>query len=227
MNVQTAKTLRTLSDTGKGRTFVVLREENAYAEFCENVSSALAVKTRVLQVATPQISDRNWESLATELRELLRAASIRQASFVTFGAACSLVEFLCLSDLKLARTLVFVDATSRPHPSLWSKLIERIERSLPLGLPLRIGSTALDAKPYLQRIRCPVLVVTSTVANEYTRAEAALFEARLPTSWILNLKSADQVAELSEQVLAFEEVPARCPQKNVSAAVHEVSAPRA
>jgi pimeloyl-ACP methyl ester carboxylesterase len=209
-----SRSLEVLSDAGKGRAFVVLHERDAYREFCERTTEMLSEKTRVINLGVPQVLTHNWRTLTDEVQLWMREVGLRQVSFVSFGAAAAIAENVCLRDLKLVRTLVLVDATSRAHSSGWERFIQRVEASLPLGLPLRRRSDSFDAKPYLQRIRCPALVVTTAEASEHVRSEASQFEQRLPTAWRLDLSLGDQARELATHVLSFEEVPARCPQKN-------------
>jgi hypothetical protein len=209
--------LKLVSDIGKGRAFLVVREENSYAEFAKKVSDELSRRTRVVVLESPIVRDTNWGELSGQLLAQLKELSIRQASFVGFGAACSLIQNVCLQDIKLVRTAVFVDAASRAHPSALARFIDRVERALPLGLPLRLKNQGFDAKPYLQRMRCPALVVTTETASPHIRNEAELLEAMLPTSWRLDISTSDAVDKLAEQILNFQEVPARCPQKNLAA----------
>ena len=208
--------IRTVSDIGKGRPFVVIHESGAYTDFSARISGVLGERTRAVLLETPRVDDSSWRDLSLQLQNKLKELSIRQASFVGFGAASALLQDLCLEDLKIVRTAAFVDAASRAHPSRFSRFVDRLERSLPLGLPLRQRTRAFDAKPYLQRIRCPALVVTTREAEAFLRSEADLLQAKLPTSWRLELTSGDEVAELAQQILDFQEVPARCPQKNVA-----------
>lgn len=163
--------IRTVSDTGKGRPFVIVHEQGAYTDFSAGISQALSERTRTVLLECSRTDDRNWRELSALLHGKLKELAIRQASLVGFGAAGSLVQNVCLEDLKVVRTVAFVDAASRPHPTRFSRLVDRLERSLPLGLPLRQRSQAFDSKPYLQRIRCPALVVTTQQAGAYLRRD--------------------------------------------------------
>ncbi|MBN8549251.1 MAG: hypothetical protein J0M12_08060 [Deltaproteobacteria bacterium] len=216
MKLHEMQAIQTISDTGKGRPFVILHEDSAYELSCVRIAAALGERTRTILLRSPRISDTNWRELTELLQSKLKELSIRQASFVGFGAAGALVQNLCLADLKMVRTVAFVDAASRAHASFFSRCVERVERSLPLGLPLRRRAQGFDSKPYLQRIRCPALVITTPLADAYIRAQAEVLEMKLPTSWRLEVSGTEDVSELSRYILEFQEVPARCPQKNVS-----------
>lgn len=201
-------------EQGKGRAFIVLYEENTYSDFASGLFGVLAQETRTLLVKSPVITNSNWAPLTISLQKLLLDNSIRQASFVCFSAASALVLNLCLLELKFIRTLVIVDACTRPHPTLLSRFIDKLENYLPLGLPLRSFSQAFDAKSFLQRVRCPVLVVTSSRAGAYLKFQAEAFHSQLPTGWVQNLSSQNEVQELNQHVLEFQKIQAKCPQGN-------------
>lgn len=213
----TNSTLTILYDAGTGRPCIVLHEREDSHHLVPALAQTLAGKGRVLQIQTPLVTDTNWEQLTTALMDLLAGASIRHASFISFGACGALVQSLALRALRMVRTIVFVDASTRAHASGPSRFVDRVERWLPLGLPLRLTQSGFDAKPFLQRIRCPVLVVSSPRANAYQLSEASVLEAGLPTAWSATLTSGDPAQELAALVLEFQEVPAKCPQKNLVA----------
>jgi hypothetical protein len=86
---------------------------------------------------------------------------------------------------------------------------------LPLGLPLRVRSKGFDSKPFVQRIRCPVLVVLSQEAGEFERVQAYELANRIPSAWVVDLLQAvDPIKEFSDCLDTFEQVPVKCPQKN-------------
>ncbi len=205
--------LRVLFDQGKGRPFIILAEAS-WGEQAQATVKVLAASARVLQLEAPRIDGRNEKNLLENMRLIMQERGIRQAGFVSFGAAGTLVQGLALGDLKLVRAIIFVDATTRPHPTRYQRILDRIEHTLPLGLPLRSQIENFDAKPYLQRMRCPVLVVTSAVAAPHVCAEAAVFAQGLPTAWHVELGDDSPADSLARLVLEFQDVPVRCPQKN-------------
>lgn len=202
-----------LSDLGKGRAFVVLFESEEYRIPAETLFADIAKETRCLLVQTVLIDDANWQDIAQEFRKYLTEKGVRQASFVCLGAASAIVLDLALRDLKQVRSMVLVDACTRPHPTLLRRIVDRIEAYLPLGLPLRSRDQGFDAKSFLQRLRCPILVVTTERAGSYIRSQAGVFMAGLPTAWSVSFDQSQGAAKaLKEAVLGFQQVPAKCPQ---------------
>ena len=206
--------LRVITDLGgKGRAFIVLHERGSYADFAQHLVESLSSKNRAILVEVNRIDDTNWRSLTGELRAALNELKIRQASYVVFGSACALVQNLAVEELKIIRTLVLVDGESRPHPSRWLKFLDRLEQSLPLGLPFRNKSRGFDGRSFLQGIRCPVLIASTNGAGQYLLSQGDELALGLPTSWRVKIGSKRPVEELSNYVLDFEQVPAKCSQK--------------
>jgi len=207
--------VRICSDTGKGRSFVIIFERGHYSSFATSLSTVVAEKARVVLLEVDLITKSNWPLLSEEVQARLKELSIRQASFIGFGAAGSLVQNIYLLQPRLIRTVVLIDASTRPHPDFFTRVTERLERTLPLGLPLRKHQKGFDSKPFLHRIRCPTLIVKSSQSTVYQRSEAEVLSSGLPTSWLLSLESENEVNELEEHVSLFQDVPAKRPQKNL------------
>ena len=205
-----------IKDAGKGRAFVIVYESEIYKRMAELLSEEISASTRCLLLRSSEITDFNWREASAELQNFLLQKSLRQASFVAFAAASSLVMHMALCDLKQVRSLTLIDACTRPHPTLAQRFIDRVESFLPLGLPLRSKDKGFDAKAFLQRLRCPILVLVSSNAGLYARSQAEIFKKGLPTAWSLELGSANQSQELKELILDFQKVPAKCPQKNAN-----------
>ena len=161
------------------------------------------------------------------LRATLPSRGVRQGSFVGFGAAGALVQNLCLLEPRTVRAAVLFRASSRAHPRLIDRLVDRLEGALPLGLPLRRVVRGFDSRPFLQRIRCPVLVVSTADDSLEERRDAATMARRMPTAWQMTLQgrsklsvdggSDERTAEFAQLVVEFSEVPARAPQKGAAA----------
>ncbi len=207
--------VRLLSDSGKGRVVCVLQERSTYSGFAQKLAQALAANARVVWIETERVHAGSWERITEGVRGIIAERSIRQASLVSLGAAGTLLQHLCLTEPRLVRTAVFVDAATRAHPSRGSRVVDWLEEHLPLGLPLRQRQEGFDGKPFLQRIRCPSLVVTSRLADEYLLGQAQSMVSHLPTAWRLALEAGREENQLMQAVLDFYDIPARCPQKNL------------
>ena len=95
-------------------------------------------------------------------------------------------------------------------------MIGKIEQYLPLGLPFRTLNSGFDCKPFLQRIRCPVMLLSSREAGLYLKSEFQVFLKELPSAWGQVLTSekqhADYSAEVARLIQEFQDIPAKCPQ---------------
>ena len=198
---------------GKGRAVVLLREDGRFSELCKPIVDRLQSRARVLEFAMSRVDASRWEAQSRAVRAALRDAQVRSASLIAFGAAGTIAQDICVSDLRMVRTLVLVDATTRAHAGLLQRLVDKIEKILPLGLPLRLRTRDFDGAPYLHRMRCPALVVTTAGSSSFERAQAELIARGLPTAWRSHLVGSDQSEELCERLLQFQDVPAKCPQR--------------
>ncbi|RMG41379.1 MAG: alpha/beta hydrolase [Candidatus Dadabacteria bacterium] len=206
--------IRLLEDNGSGRCFIVIREADCYQSLAGRLVSALPAVTRTLLLETERVNNQNWYQLTEGLEQVLKEKKIRQASFVALGNTCSLVQNLSLTHPRKVRTLVLIDGATRPAPGIYTRLINWCEQSLPLGLPFRSHMRGFDGRPFLQRIRVPVLIVTTERANDFERSEAEIMARHLPTCWYVNLDFSGDCKQEVSTILDFEKVPARCPQKN-------------
>ncbi len=202
-------------DEGQGRTVCLIREGARDADLSQRLYNELKQRSRALLIELPVLDDNNWEFVTEQLRSAITEAAVRQASFIAYGPAATVVLNLYLKEPKVVRTVALLDAACRPHPSYISRAVDWIEERLPLGLPLRLRTAGFDAKPFLHRIRCPVLVLTSPLASPFLCAQAREMSARLPTAWHVELGETD-ATHLDELLLLFYDVPAKCPQKNIA-----------
>ena len=205
-----------VSDTGSGRATIILFDDESFHTLVTATAESLREGRRILVVKIQAISGVNWEALHSALPLFLSDEKVRQASYICFGAAANLIQNLLLDEPKAVRTLVIVDAPSRPHPSTWDRLVDKVERFLPLGLPLRLGTAGFNVQAYLHRVRCPLLVVTTPQAGAFLQGDAEGVARSAPTAWRISLTD-DELAQglLSETIVQFQETPAKCPQKNV------------
>lgn len=214
--------LQVLSDHGAGRVFLTLVDDLAYLPLAESVALHVSKKARAVTVASAPVTAASWESLSESLEHLIEQLGVRQFSVMGLGAGATLAQNLALSNPKSVRILSVVDASSRPHPSLWERMVDRIEAKLPFGLPLRLGSRGFNIKSYVHRLRCPLLVVGTSRASKFIRHELESLAALAPTAWKVMLNEPDferEAVSLTSTLLAFYDTPAKCPQKNLGVAV--------
>ena len=173
------------------------------------LSSELPVESRVKEFV---------DCLAAELQNL----RIRRLTVVGAGSGSAVVQALAVHYPKLVRRLVLINARSRIAPGVFQRFLDKFERLLPLGLPLRPLSQAYDSRPVLHRIHCPVLVLTSSDASSYEIEQSRFIAKRIPNCWSADLAAArmgseqDLGEELHELIVQFMQVPVKCPQKNTS-----------
>lgn len=200
---------------GKGRSIVLLVEQGSrFCETAKNVGVLLAQTHSVLVIEVPSFDEHNWDARAEELLVFLSAERVRFACYLGFGSAATLLQYLFLADAKKVRSLILIDATTRPHPSIWTRFLSRVEATLPIGLPLRSSDTVFNGKPFLQRIRCPALVLTSKSASAHELSEASALVETLPTAWHDSISEDENEEVIATIVKNFQDIAAKCPQKN-------------
>jgi len=211
--------LEVLSDSGEGRAFVVVLDDLAYTSTAVAVAERIATKNRCLVVKSPSVDSTSWAPLSASLGALIQERSIRQASYLCFGAGATLAQNLALDEPKVVRSLVVVDATPRPHPTKFETFVDKVEARLPMGLPLRLGSTGFNVRSYLHRVRCPLLVITTRRASAFVRSESVIVASEAPTAWRMEVTESnpgEEAAVIADAVVNFQETPVKCPQKNLS-----------
>lgn len=198
-------------EMGTGRPFVVCRIAGEYEELLSGVCEQLSQRNKVYVVSFPKITHSNWQPLAEELENLFQESRIRQPSIISLGECCVPVQCYLLDDYVKVRRLVLVEATTRPEYGLKERVADKIEELLPLGLPLRLSSVGFNARPYLQRLRCPTLVACFLNSSEKQKSESVVLANSIPTAWSSEV---GDVGALVEAIEAFENVEPKASQKN-------------
>lgn len=204
---------------GEGRAFLLISEGTAYREAADALFSILRSRSRVMLLESAVISHANWQAVSEEVAQFISAQRLKQVSLAAFGGATAIAQNLCLRHPRLVRSLVLFDVCTRPGADLITRWIDWLEEKLPMGLPFRSRINGFDGRPFLQRLRCPVLVVSSVLAGESEREQARLIAEGMPTAWYFQLDTGPQETEnLRRCLFDFEQIPARCPQKGQPAA---------
>lgn len=160
-------------------------------------------------------SNNRVTAFANSLREHCKTKHLKRITVLGHGVGASIaMAFTCAAE-RLVRRLVVLDACTRIAPSYLTRLIDRLESRLPIGLPLRTISDSYDARPQLHRIHCPTLILTSTSADNFTLEQSKLIELRTPNSWRTQLQQElhNGNRELVEAVSDFVKIPVKRPQK--------------
>ena len=204
--------IKIMSDSGRGRTWLAIFSEDYWSSICQETLRQLSEKLRKIELKSIKPDSGNWKDLSEDFQNKLAELKVRQSSLICFGACSCLGLNQALINKKSVRSLVLVDAISRPSPTKKERIISTLEEKLPLGLPFKSGIKDFDAKPYLQRIRVPSLIVVGPKADTYTKSEADIFLERMPTA-VKHECLDNEYSDLGNQIERFLEVPVKCPQK--------------
>lgn len=174
-------------------------------------------RTFVLNSALPP-RDKVPEYTA-ELEAALLENGIRRATVLGIGAGAAVAQSLAVAAPKMVRRLVLLNATPRLAPGFLCRTVDRIERFLPLGLPLRRVRALYDSRPELHRIHCPTLLILTADAGQYEREQAVYLHDKIPNCWMRRVASMHDQSrgrfsgELQELLARFLQVQVKCPQK--------------
>jgi pimeloyl-ACP methyl ester carboxylesterase len=210
-----------VADNGSGRAYIALLDDQRYLHLAQAACEKLAVKARSVVIACAPVTNESWQSLSDDLSRELQRLGVRQASLIGFAAGATLAQNVALRDPRFIRSLVVIDASARPHPTRWERIVDAIEERLPFGLPLRLGGAGFNVKAYLHRFRCPLLVVVTRRAGPFVREELRSLAKLAPTAWLVDFSAEEEGSEveaLSSTVEAFQDTPVKCPQKNLKGA---------
>jgi hypothetical protein len=215
--------LKVTSDKGSGRPLVFLYEHPESLNSQQAVASLVYACTamsekgfRAICLESSKISLDDGFTLAESFeKSLLEIVNSRNILFFGYDVTASLLLFFALSFPKLTRSLILTNAVTRPEETQMSRIIDSLEKFLPLGLPLR-SSHNYDVKPYLQRVRCPTLVLCSEAKETYIYKQSQVLSERLPICWHEKVNFSDDQATLNA-IYQFLQVPVKCPQKGITA----------
>ena len=72
---------------------------------------------------------------------------------------------------------------------------------------------SLEPARFLQRFRCPVLIISTSLAGTYQQAEAQVLLDTLPTAWKESLQGDMLVDHAPTLILEFQTVAVKSPQR--------------
>ncbi len=209
--------LTIVEDKGSGQPLVILFEREKGTELPFYLLDNPVDDSRIILVSLPEIDELGCNALTENLLTFLDQQSIRQASLIGFGEAGAVVQNFAIAHQKRVRRILLVDSPTRPHVRWIEKVLNKIEKALPLGLPFRATGAAFDARAFLQRIRCPSMVVITEAASEHVKAEAKILSDSMATAWFKKLTLHKEKEEFVSIIKEFYSVPAKRPQKNRAA----------
>jgi len=215
---ENSRDLEILFDQGTGRAYITIVDDDRYLSLVRAVSDQISRTARSIVVKSRSITSDSWRALSDSLLLTIAQVGVRQASLIGMGAGATLAQNIALIEPKTVRSMVVVDAASRPHPSSWDRFVDTLEARLPFGLPLRLGSKGFNVRSYVHRFRCPLLIVSTSRASTFIRDELRQLALLSPTAWRVDLSDTHREQEASvfaETVIAFQETPVKCPQKNL------------
>jgi pimeloyl-ACP methyl ester carboxylesterase len=212
--------LKVISDNGGGRTYITILDDDGYLPLAQAVSEQLVQRARSVVIRSSAVNVDTWAGLSEALSVTLGQLGVRQDSLIGMGAGATLAQNLALNEPRAVRSMAVIDAAARPHPSQWQRVIDALELRLPFGLPLRLGLRGFNVSSYIHRFRCPLLIVSTKRASAFIRQELQHLACLAPTAWRVDLSAVEGEREgeaLAQTILAFQETPVKCPQKNTGA----------
>lgn len=203
--------IRQREETGTGQPIIALITADT-ADSCITYISREPIPGYRVIVLEVDIASSNCDAVAAEVMRFLDAVAIKQVSLLGIGNAGPVSLSLALAHRKRIRRLILIDSPVRPDITKREKIMSWLEYSLPLGLPFRRVGKGFDGRSYLQRIRCPSLVVTTLGATQDVKSQAEIAGKSLATAWYYELTSNQ---EFKEKLKDFLDVPAKRPQKSI------------
>jgi hypothetical protein len=195
---------------------VIVGDENG---FQAGANTALLQHFSILLVKGIDADPRRVIEYAESISDELSVRKIKRAGILGLGLGASIAQAIAARTSRFIRRVILIDALTRVSPSQLEKCMDRIEKTLPLGLPLRSLSSDYDSRPELHRIQCPVLALRTPQADTFLDSQFDLISRRIPNCWKKKLSDPihtdanDYSEELIDLLIQFEEVPAKSPQK--------------
>lgn len=200
--------VKQIEESGAGQPVLLLVEEGASSEYASHLCRTPPDGCRVILLS---LTETDSNQLAEEVIRFMDTAAIKQATLIGFANAGAVAQHVTIAYQKRIRRLIIVDSPTRAQMTTWEKCLSWLEHILPLGLPFRSVSQGFDGRSFLQRVRCPALVLFTPEASSFIKSQAQLERDLLATAWLSVIKSLE---EFSVLLLEFLEIPAKRPQKN-------------
>lgn len=200
----------------RGRIETILSRKNAF----HDPDSLIAGRTAVVCADIPSGTD--VVPFAEIVLQQLEMNGLKRITLIGINEGASVVQALTILSPRLFRKAILINPESRIRPSLFTTVIDRIESFLPVGLPFKASNKNFNSRPFLHRIRCPVLVLTTNEATYFNMLESSYIASKIPNCYIISLKKplfTDSSISFSNEFLSlvkdFNESPVKRPQKNL------------
>ena len=187
----------------------------------QDEDSALSGRLVVLNKPIP--SGQNIISFAEIILDEIEKLGMKRITLIGIEDGASVVQALSILDPRLFRRAILIDPRSRVSPGIGTKVVDWIEKFLPVGLPFRAMNKDFDSRPFLHRIRCPILVALSPQENFYNMRESSYIASKIPNCYLVKTKSnpieadGDRFSsEFLDLLKEFQDSPAKRPQKNLT-----------
>lgn len=202
-------------------TILYLPSTSLSTERAKKAVGMLAHRCRTFVASGELPSLESVSQCVADLAHKLEELRLKRLTVIGMGAGGAISQALAVRASRVVRRLILVDPTVRISPGLGTRVVDRLESFLPLGLPLRKASNDFDARAFLHRIHCPVLVLVSAGAGEFVREQSRVIVRRVPNGWLRQIETEALTgdlltSEVERCVEAFFEVPTKRPQKNLN-----------
>ena len=160
-------------------------------------------------------------SYSQRLIDEIEKMGLRRVTVVASEDGANIAQALCLLDPKLIRKAALINPRSKVHPTLSEQIVDKIESFLPVGLPFRSLTSGFNSRPFLHRIRCPILVLISRGASLFSQSESEYIANKIPNCYFNKLGTSDYFNEdrgfpdeVLKLLLEFQGTSPKRPQKN-------------
>lgn len=191
-------------------------KEHAFLKLKQNPTSRIAVLNEAVPTGLEVI--RFAEAIIAELEQ----KGLKRITLIGIEDGASVVQALTILEPRLIRRAVLINPNSRVNPTLLSKCIDWIENFLPIGLPFRALTKEFDSRPFVHRIRCPVLMIVTPSESFYRLKESEYLSLKIPNCYFVKTTNNPIIGndnEFSDEFIEFferfQKSPVKRPQKNV------------
>ena len=215
-------------EQGEGKALVLVRtmgentspasEVTAISRWCETLLTGCLTFSRVLELCVvPPQSGVEWEQTSAQLEAALADRGLRHCPIIGIGESALMVHHFAVFRPKICQSIILIDPVFQLSATRMTRLVNWIEQILPLGLPLRVGTDSFISAPFLHRIRCPTLVISSAGEGDEQEEATSSMTRRIPNGWFKRLDLEAQEADLIESVSSFLPVRHRYPMRRIAA----------